>query len=297
MLKSIQQYSSHLNRILKYIISLLALIYIGYRIVHTEFSVSELQSFLSIPTLITIVILTIVNWVFEILKWKVVINTFSKLSFTIASYQTLVAYTYGMMTPFNSGNYAKKIFFYPKEYRKRIVFLNLTKGMYQMLVTVIFGSWGVYLLIDEINLQLLNKQQFVLITTFIGLVFMFVYRKKITNLIKSISLKIHGQLFIFSVVKFICFSLVLLAMLYQKDLSVIKLYAGICAIYLLSSLLPILNILDFAIKGSVALWLLPPLGYSEQNLLIAYFILWICNHAAPAILGSFLQLSPLKKEV
>ena len=87
-----------------------------------------------------------------------------------------------------------------------------------------------------------------------------------------------------------------MVLLHQPTLKSVELYAGICAVYLLSSLLPILNLLDFAIKGSVALFVLYPLGYSEANILIAYFILWICNHASPAIAGSFLQFYHPKKE-
>lgn len=297
MLTSIRSYFPLINRILKYVVSLVALFYVGYRIYTTNFTSQDIYNFLNPTTLFFVVLLTIINWVFEVLKWKVVVDTFSNISFKKAAYQTFVAYTYGMITPFNSGNYAKKIFFYPKKHSKRIVFLNLSKGLYQMLSTVIFGAWGVYILIDEIENKRLNQQQFVIITAIIGLIVCFIYRKKIIELTKSITLKVHFQLFWYSIIKFICFSLVLIFLLHQNHLPVLKLYAGICAVYLLSSLLPILNLLDFAIKGSVALWLFPPLGYSQQNILIAYFILWICNHAFPSLLGAILQFYSPKKEI
>lgn len=289
MLKSIKKYLSKFKTVFKYTVSFIALFYIGYRIKNTPFTSNDLTSILTPLTFLFIVLLTIGNWSFEILKWKIVVDTFSKISFGKATYQTLVAYTYGMITPFNSGNYAKKTFFFPKKHSKRIIFLNFSKGIYQMFVTVIFGSWAVFFLINDIKIQQINQNYLVLISAFLCLIIAFIFRKKIIELIKSISLKIHFELFLYSVIKFVCFSLLLVVLLYQKDLPVLKLYAGICAVYFITSLLPILNILDFAIKGSTALWVLSPLGYKESNILIAYFILWICNHAAPAITGSLLQ--------
>ncbi|WP_188351965.1 hypothetical protein [Wenyingzhuangia marina] len=285
-----------LNNILKYMVSCIALFYIAYRIYTTTFSVSDLYHFLNPVMLIFIILLSFGNWTFEILKWKIVIQTFEKISFKKAAYETLVAYTYGLITPFNSGNYFKKILFYSKKHSKKIVFLNLSKGIYQMMTTIIFGSWGVYYLMDNIDARAFNQQTFLIITSFIGLIVFVVFRKKIIPYIKNIPVKVHIQLFLFSVIKFLFFSFLLMILLHQSNINSLTLYAGICAIYLLSSLLPILNILDFAIKGSMALFILVPLGYSEANILIAYFILWICNHAAPAITGSFLQFYHLKKE-
>ena len=296
MLKSIRKHFTLLNNILKYVVSCIALFYIAYRIYTTTFSVSDLYHFLNPVMLIFIILLSFGNWTFEILKWKIVIQTFEKISFKKAAYETLVAYTYGLITPFNSGNYFKKILFYSKKHSKKIVFLNLSKGIYQMMTTIIFGSWGVYYLMDNIDARAFNQQTFLIITSFIGLVVFVVFRKKIIAYIKNIPVKVHIQLFLFSVIKFLFFSFLLMILLYQSNINSLTLYAGICAIYLLSSLLPILNILDFAIKGSMALFILVPLGYSEANILIAYFILWICNHAAPAITGSFLQFYHLKKE-
>lgn len=296
MLKSIHKRFPFINRILKYVVSITALLYIAYRFYTTSFTSSDIHDFLNITSLLLIIILSIGNWSFEILKWKIVIETFGRITFKKAAYQTLVAYTYGLITPFNSGNYFKKVLFYPKKRRKRIIFLNLSKGIYQMLTTLIFGSWGIYILIEKIDTRAFNQKTFLVITSLIGLIVCFVFRKKIVHYIKNIPVKTHIQLFLYSVIKFICFSFLLIVLLYQPNLNPIELYAGISAVYLLSSLLPILNILDFAIKGSIALFVLSPLGYSEVNILISYFILWICNHAAPAVTGSLLQFYQLKKE-
>ncbi|MEN8804468.1 MAG: hypothetical protein ABF278_02435 [Wenyingzhuangia sp.] len=297
MLKSIRKYFTILNYFLKYVVSCTALFYIGYRITNTSFESKELMLFLNPVTFLTLLFLSLGNWGFEVLKWKIVVETFDKISFKKATYETLVAYTYGIITPFNSGNYLKKIFFYPQVKTKDIVFVNLFKGIYQMIITLLFGSWGVCALIDKLDAKIFNQQGFLVLTSSIGTVVCLIFRKKIKSYIKSIPLKIHRQLFIYSAIKYLFFSFFLLYLLHQSTKDYTELYAGICVIYLLSSLLPIINILDFAMKGSIALFVLVPLGYSDGNILMVYFLLWLYNHATPAILGSILQFFNTKKVV
>ena len=205
MLKSNQKLLSTLNQLLKFVVSFIALFYIGYRITSTNFNIADLYYFLTPSILFFVVILSLGNWFFEILKWKIAMETFTKISLKKATYETLVAYTYGLVTPFNSGNYFKKISFYAKEHSKKIVFLNLSKGMYQMITTLIFGIWGISILLEKIDTRAFNQQTFLLITSGIGLIVGLIFRKKIIQYIKNISITTHLLLFVFSVIKFLFF--------------------------------------------------------------------------------------------
>lgn len=283
-----------LSTIFKYGISIISLSFISYKIIATEFTFIDISKILTIKTITIVLILAVGNWVFEILKWQTVINTFSNISFKKASFQTLVSYTYGMITPFNSGNYLKKIFFFPKEHSKKVVFLNVIKGIYQMITTMLFGLWGVYILLDKIDFKLLNQQKYIIGIGVLFIISILFLKQKISHYFKNLSLTIHLKLLVFSIIKFLFFSSILMILLKNKETHPILLYAGICTVYMLSSLLPILNILDFAIKGSVALIILKPLGLNEATILICYFVLWILNHALPATLGSIIQLHKTK---
>ncbi|MGY5352609.1 hypothetical protein ACXGQW_08605 [Wenyingzhuangia sp. IMCC45533] len=288
----------HLNKIItlfKYGISIIALVFIGYKLFSTEFTLTDFSEIINPTTIVITLVLAVGNWTFEILKWQLVVNTFSSISFKTASFQTLVSYTYGMLTPFNSGNYLKKVFFFSKKHSKSVVFLNVMKGIYQMLVTVIFGLWGIYVILDKIDTKILDKQKYVVAIGLGFLVISIFFRKKIMFYLKKLTLSVHLELFIYSAIKFLFFSAILIVLFYEKNIDLVNLYAGICTVYLLSSLLPILNILDFAIKGSMALIILKPLGIDEASILISYFVLWILNHALPATVGSLLQLSNTKK--
>lgn len=286
---------SAIKNILKYLVSLIALGYVGYRLYHTPFSISEIKAHISLPILGVCFVLALGNWFFEFLKWKLVINTFSPISFFTAANQTLVAFAYGLLTPLNSGSYLKKIFYYPKKFHKRVVLLNIYKGLYQMLTTVIFGVWGIYILIHIVDFSFFDQQKFVLSVGIIVTVLALIFRKKLIQYLTAISLRVHLKLFLYSMIKYLCFSSIIFLLLKKPEVNNIALYAGIGVIYLLSSLLPVFNILDFAIKGSLALFTLGPLGFTELEILICYFILWVYNHALPAIAGSIIQFYPNPK--
>lgn len=293
----VRKHLNLLKQILKYAVSIIALGYVVYRLLNTPFSIQEIQQHTQIKTLVVCFILAIINWCFEFLKWKLVINTFNPISFSTACYQTIVAYAYGLVTPMNSGSYLKKIFFYPKKHHKRVVLLNIYKGLYQMLTTVIFGLWGIYILIDIVDFSFFDQKKFIVAIAVVFVVVLILFRKKLYQYLTSISIRTHSMLFIYSMIKYVAFSSIIFLLLYKPSVNAIALYAGIGVIYLLSSLLPVFNILDFAIKGSLALFTLSPLGFSELEILICYFILWIFNHALPAITGSLIQFYPNKNKV
>ena len=59
-----------------------------------------------------------------------------------ATKQVLAALTAGIFTPNGVGEYAGKALFYPKSEAKKVVFLNLICNGIQMILTVIFGIFG-----------------------------------------------------------------------------------------------------------------------------------------------------------
>lgn len=274
---------------LQILVSIAALVYIVYKIFNTPFTLKNLFPFFKIDTVMIICLLTIFNWLFEVLKWKTVISTTQAIPLKKAAYETFTAYTYGLISPLNSGNYLKKTLFYPKIDPKKIVWFNAAKGIYQMLITLLFGLWG----LNHISISyILSTKHLMLLFSFILLlitIFLF-FRIKIKKAIDLLSTKVHFQLFMYSIIKYLCFSILIWWLLKIQSHQHLTIYAGVAVIYLLSSLLPVFNLFDFAIKGTVALWILVPLGIDESHILISYFILWLANHALPGCIGAILPI-------
>ena len=62
-------------------------------------------------------------------------------------------------------------------------------------------------------------------------------------------------------------------------------------IYFLSSSLPSFQFLDFAVKGSVAVYYLSKLGINEWLVVFVTTLMWFLNVVLPIFIGSFYVLA------
>lgn len=116
--------------------------------------------------------ITIFNWFFEILKWRILVSTIKKTSFFEALEQSLGGLTASLITPNHNGDYGAKAIYFEKQYRKRIVFLNLMGDVSQMTITTILGIIGVVIFYSTYDLDL-NYQKILRIFIIIVIVVSF----------------------------------------------------------------------------------------------------------------------------
>ena len=119
-----------------------------------------------------LLLLTIFNWFFEILKWRILVSTIKKISFFEALEQSLGGLTASLITPNRIGDYGAKAIYFEKQYRKRIVFLNLMGNVSQMTITTILGIIGVVIFYSTYDLDL-NYQKILRIFIIIVIVVSF----------------------------------------------------------------------------------------------------------------------------
>jgi hypothetical protein len=67
--------------------------------------------------------------------------------------------------------------------------------------------------------------------------------------------------------------------------------AAITSIYLVASSLPTFQFLDFAIKGSVAIYFFGILGINEWVVVFISTLMWFLNVVLPVIIGSYYILN------
>ena len=96
----------------------------------------------SIGGIAFILVLSVLNRFFEILKWQNLVQFIHKIALGEATKQVLGALTAGLFTPNGVGEYAGKALFFDKSNTKKVIFLNLICNGIQMVLTVIFGIFG-----------------------------------------------------------------------------------------------------------------------------------------------------------
>jgi hypothetical protein len=257
-----------------------------------------------------ILLLSVLNRFFEILKWQNLVSDLHKITLPEATQQVLGALTAGLFTPNGVGEYAGKALFFEKSKAKKIVFLNLICNGIQMIFSIVFGFFG--LLYFNANYNVFTTKTVAILFGLFFLVFLvtFLLKKitikgysieKLVHKINEIPKSIHQKNIFLAVCRYLIFShqYYFLFLAFDIDLPYLTLMATIASVYFLASSLPTFQFLDFAVKGSVAVYFFGILGVNHWIVVFISTLMWFLNVVLPVIIGSYyvMNFSPLTPEV
>jgi hypothetical protein len=249
-----------------------------------------------------ILLLSVLNRFFEILKWQNLVGFIYKISLGEASKQVLGALTAGLFTPNGVGEYAGKALFFEKKDTKKIIFLNLICNGIQMILTVIFGIFGLLYFNANYNV-ITTKTVALLFALLVAIAIILFSAKKITikgysiegliHKINEIPKTIHQKNIFLAVCRFLVFShqYYFLFLAFDVNLPYFTAIATICSVYFLASSLPTFQFLDFAVKGGVAVYFFEILGVNEWIVVFITTLMWFLNVVLPVIIGSYYVLN------
>ena len=246
----------------------------------------------SVTGIIFILLLSVLNRFFEILKWQSLVSCLYKISLPEATKQVLGALTAGLFTPNGVGEYAGKALFFEKSKAKKVIFLNLICNGIQMILSVVFGTIGLWFLGYELwVLAILGISIFFfLFSIFFRNINIKGYSiQKLIHKINEIPKSIHQKNIFLAVCRYLVFShqYYLLFLAFDVDLPYFTLMATIASVYFLASSLPTFQFLDFAVKGSVAVYFFGILDVNEWIVVFISTLMWFLNVVLPVIIGSY----------
>jgi hypothetical protein len=239
-----------------------------------------------------ILFLSFLNRFLEILKWQNLVSSFKVISIGEAAKQVLAALTAGIFTPNGIGEYAGKALYFNKMQTKQIVFLNLICNGIQLILTVVFGTIGL------LFLGYWKWASIIVGIAFSFFLFSFFSKKikvkgysieKFIEKINEIQNTIHQRNLLLGVCRYITFShqYYFLFLAFDVQLPYLSLMATITTVYFLASSLPSFQFLDFAVKGSVAVYFFKILGVNEWIVIFITTLMWFLNVVIPVVMGSY----------
>ena len=251
--------------------------------------VKEKQSVFGILFLLSF---SVANRFLEILKWQNLVAVIQPISIGESTKQVLGALTAGIFTPNGLGEYAGKALYFEKTKTKKIIFLNLICNGIQMILTVIFGTVGLWILGYELWVLgiLLLAFGFWLLAFLSKTIKIKSYSiEKLLDKIKEIPKSIHQKNCLLAICRYLVFShqYYFLFLAFDVDLPYITLMASIATVYFLASSLPSFQFLDFAVKGSVAVFFFAKLGVNEWIVVFISTLMWFLNVVLPVVIGSY----------
>ena len=275
-----------------------------------------ISDYFSIKSLFFLLLFSVLNWVFEILKWQHLVSSFTKISFLEAAKQSLGSLTASIFTPNRIGEYGAKALYFDKKKIKKIIFLNFIGNSSQMMVTTFFGVLGFIIssvAVSETMLWLNFKfslLHLLFLVLFLFVVFLiFKFRKvsiyglslqKIIEAIKKLSIGFHVTTLQLSIIRYLIFAhqFYFLLLIFGSEISYSLALATVFMMYFLASIIPSIHLMDVAIKGSIALFLFGKLGIPEWKMITITSVMWLFNLVIPVVIGSFfvMKYQPNAKE-
>jgi hypothetical protein len=262
---------------------------------------------LSYSNIAILLLLTIINWGLEGLKWRLAVSSQANISFGESLKQILSAHISGLITPAKVGDFGTKALYYPKEKRKKVFWLSLLSSWYQMLATLLTAVIGVgymiylyfptyllaYLLVVVLSLlcwrhapRLIEGNQRIKNST--------IYLKYKPRF--GVRPQLGRTLLGWSLLRYIVFAhqFYFLMLVFDVGLSYWLSLALISSIYLLSSVLPMLQFFDVFLKSSLAVIVFGYFDIDQRSGLLIPLIMWLFNVVLPILPGTYflLRLKP-----
>ncbi len=265
----------------------------------------QLSSILSRKTaiipMVIVLVLTVLNRFFEILKWQALVSTFKAISMWQSTKQVLAAVTLAIFTPNGLGEYAAKALYYRKEKTKQVIFLNLVCNGIQMIIAVLAGITGIivfngrYHLVPDLLLTL------ILLGFAAALTLVFMSRKiaikgySLQRLFENIQLipkPIHSKNMLYALLRYLCIihQHYFIFVAFGVHQPYFVMIAAITAVYFLGSSLPNFSFTDFAVRGSVAVLFFSKMDVNEWVIVFAATLQWLLNIVLPVTMGSWFVL-------
>ena len=252
-----------------------------------------------------LLLLSILNWLFEVLKWQSLANHCAEISTKESAKQVLKAHITSLITPAKIGEYGAKALFFPAPQRKQVLFLTLLGNGYQMLATTIFGVIGIGICV----FMLFPDFRWYYIVVFL-LAIPLVYLtprllanirwsikgyswQRIQQFMKTIASSNKQKAWVFSFVRYLLFAhqFYFLLTLFQVDVSYPLGMGLIMTMYLISSVIPMLQLFDVVIKTGVAVAIFSWIAAPEITIVTITFLMWFFNGVLPILPGSYFMMT------
>jgi hypothetical protein len=238
---------------------------------------------------------SVVNRYLEILKWQNLVSFIKPISVGESTKQVLGALTSGIFTPNGLGEYAGKALYFDKTKTKQIVFLNLICNGIQMILTIVFGTIGLLIIgYWKWSLGILGLSIFLFLFSYFSkkIKIKGYSIEKLVEKINEIPRTIHKKNIHLAICRYLIFShqYYFLFLAFDVNLPYVTMIATIAVVYFLASSLPSFQFLDFAVKGSVAVFFFGKLGINEWVVVFISTLMWFLNVVLPVVIGSYFVL-------
>ncbi len=291
---------------LKIFFSVLIFIFLCYRVYNDfeSFSMAMHNYSESYEVILIVLLLMPLNWLMEVVKWKLSIKELVQISYKKAIKGVLSGVALGFITPHAVGDYFAKVWSLNHTDRKKALGPILVARASQMFPTLLFGLISLKIFMSQFPLPQIYSYDYTHIliiisgSLFLGILiylfFQFGNKRFRLNyyfdLVRKMQIKVVCGLLIFSIVRYIIFSaqFLILLSIFTIDLSLWNKFLGVSFMFLAKSVLPTFNFFnDLGVREFSAALYFEAMNIPSGPIILAGLILWLINIMLPALIGLF----------
>ncbi|MGN6177926.1 MAG: hypothetical protein ACTHNW_02030 [Mucilaginibacter sp.] len=279
----------------------------GDRLKNFENLIAHIDHQKVMVTMSFVILLMIVNWVLESLKWKYLTRDFQPMSAWQATEAVFCGLTWAIFTPNRLGEYAGRVLFLPNRKRVYGVFAMAVGAYGQNVITNVVGLASLVWFVNTF-LHLKPLIYFGVLagatafTVFIAIVYFHIVW--VVNILDKIPYvkKYHRffdimarykkpeliKVMLFCLARYSVFSFqyYLVIHLLIPDISAVQMMLMVFILFFVQSALPSLDLLDIGVRNGTAAYLFSYITGQQLAVMAAVSSIWLINLIIPAILGS-----------
>jgi hypothetical protein len=249
-----------------------------------------------------------INWGIESYKWKTITNQVESVSYSTAIKSVFSGICVGNIAPGRAMEFLAKIVFFKYENRPTITVLHFINGMFQMLITVTVGIISIAYKLSEAKdsssfIYFVLAGGFCMILFFCWAIFNVSYIQQKLKFIKwfkkmddakhiQFSKTLILKLISFSILRYFVFTvqfyLIYNALAPQNN--IMQIFMSIAAYFMLTSLIPMISVIEPAIRAAIALFVFNNTGDNTVIVVLSSTFVWIINVVIPSVIGYIIIL-------
>jgi len=252
--------------------------------------------------------LMLINWSFEAIKWKILIEKIQKIKFLTSLKAVMAGITVSAFTPNRVGEFGGRIFFLESQNRTKAIVLTFLGNVAQLLVTIVVGAFlfAIYLAVfTTLKNYFLIAIDVILFSVIILLIFIYFKNERFKkyflklkffrkhaekiNLFFTYSTKELLKILLFSFFRYVVFTLqfYFLLCIFDVEISFFSAIVLIGMTFSATTFIPTFAFTELGVRSSAAILFLGILSTNALGIALASISLWIVNIAIPALIGSF----------
>lgn len=265
--------------------------------------------------LAAVIVLMIVNWSVEAIKWKISVRAIQQVSFFKAFRAVLSGVSFSVSTPNRVGEYLGRALYMNEGNRLKTISITIVGSISQLIITLLMGCISLLLLRNEIETsQLISPiwMQVILYGTSAVLFGLLLFYFRLSWLIKWVD-RLPGnkrfaylvraledfdaglllKLLMLSSLRFIVFIIqyYLVFHLFAVEISWWQCLWSVSITFFVLAVIPSFAIAELGIRGEVSIKIIGLFSHNNLGILMASATIWLVNLILPAIIGSILILS------